>query len=202
MNKFIFEAIFFFVIGITNFANAAEIDRAYYFGNPDVSYPLIIAKNDVATSKINGVIRAKVKDIIDTTSTTMAEGNFNSVALNVDYQIPCNHEGGVLSVILNAYVNFENSAHPSAFCYGLNFNSNTGERIFSSNLNYTPEIVTQKLRNYAAKNGIYFFEDFQGLNEVPQYFYYDDNMHVHFLFQQYEVAPYAVGIIDLDAAIN
>lgn len=200
MNKFIFAAIFFFVTGITNFSSAAEIDRAYYLGNPDVSYPLIIAKNDVATSKINGVIRAKVKEIIDTTSTTMAEGNFNSVVLNVDYQIPCNHAGGVLSVILTAYVNYERSAHPSAFCYGLNFNSATGERIFSSNLNYTPEIVTQKLRNYAAKNGIYLFEDFQELNEVPQYFYYDDNMHVHFLFQQYEVAPYAVGIIDLDAA--
>ena len=200
MNKFIFAAIFFFVTGITNFSSAAEIDRAYYLGNPNASYPLIVTQNAETSTKINTAIRNEVKKILADINTEMEDGIFNAVTFDIDYRIPCNHEGGVLSVILTAYVNYERSAHPSNFCYGLNFNSATGERIFPDELNYTPEIITQKLRNYAANEDFPLNEDFAGFTEIPANFYYDDAMHVHFLFQQYEVAAYAVGIIDLDAA--
>lgn len=206
MRNFIF-AVFFLVLSAANFASAAEIDRAYYLGAPDISYPVVIAKNSTATEKINNVIRAEVKKIIDTANKNLEDGTFNSVTINVDYQIPCNHDGGILSVLLNAYVNYEHSAHPSTFCYGLNFNSDSGVRLTSDTLteiakkptDYTPADITAKLQKYAAQKGFPLNVDFQGLNEVPQNFYFDDNLHVHFVFQQYEVAAYAVGIIDLDA---
>ena len=199
MRNFIL-AVFIFVLSAANFASAAEIDRAYYLGAADISYPVVIAKNSSATEKINSVIRAEVKKILDDTNKNLEDGTFNSVTINVDYQIPCNHDGGILSVILTAYVNYEHSAHPSNSYYGLNFNLNTGERIFSDSLNYTPQAITQKLKNHAAQKGFPLNVDFQGLNEMPTNFYYDDNMHVHFIFNQYEVAAYAVGTIDLDAA--
>ena len=200
--KLILGLIIFLVTATANFASAAEIDRAYYLGTADISYPVVIAKNSSATEKINSVIRAEVKKILDDANKNLADGTFNSVTVNVDYQIPCNHDGGILSVILTAYVNYEHSAHPSNSYYGLNFNSVTGERIFSDSLNYTPQVITQKLKNHAAQKGFYLNADFQELNEVPTNFYYDDNMHVHFIFNQYEVAAYAVGIIDLDMATN
>ena len=201
MRNFIL-AVFIFVLSAANFASAAEIDRAYYLGAPDINYPVVIAKNSSATEKINSVIRAEIKKILDDANKNLADGTFNSVTVNVDYQIPCNHDGGILSVILTAYVNYEHSAHPSNSYYGLNFNLNSGERIFSDSLNYTPQVVTQKLKNHAAQKGFPLNVDFQDLNEVPTNFYYDDNMHVHFIFNQYEVAAYAVGIIDLDMATN
>ncbi len=200
MRKLILTAILFFVIGITNFANAAEVDRAFYLGTPDISYPLIVAKNPAATEKINSVIRAEVKKILDDANAEIENKTFNSVTINVDYQIPCNHNGGILSVILTAYVNYEHSAHPSNSYYGLNFNAITGERIFSDSLNYTPAVVTQKLKNHAAQKGFPLNINDSGLTEVPTNFYYDDDMHVHFIFNQYEVAAYVVGIIDLDMA--
>ena len=200
--KLILGLIIFLVTATANFASAAEIDRAYYLGAADISYPVVIAKNSSATEKINSVIRAEIKKILDDANKNLADGTFNSVTVNVDYQIPCNHDGGILSVILTAYVNYEHSAHPSNSYYGLNFNLNSGERIFSDSLNYTPQVVTQKLKNHAAQKGFPLNVDFQDLNEVPTNFYYDDNMHVHFIFNQYEVAAYAVGIIDLDMATN
>ena len=195
------------MVSITNFANAAEIDRAFYLGDSDISYPLVIAKNPDASIKINSEIRNEIKKFIEETNKQRAEGNFNSVVINVDYEIPCNHENGILSIILNEYVNFENSAHPSSYRRGLSFNSDSGARLTSDTLSeiakneidYTPEELTKKLRAYAAKNNLYLFQDFQRLTKTPEDFYFDDNLHVHFLFQQYEVAPYAVGIIDLDA---
>ena len=199
MKKIFLSLIIFLVTATANLASAAEIDRAYYLGAADISYPVAIAKNPVATQKINSVIRAEVKKILDTTNANIADGTFNSVTVNVDYQIPCNHDGGILSVILTAYINYEHSAHPSNSYYGLNFNSVTGEMIFSDSLNYTPQVITQKLKNHAAQKGFYLNADFQELSAIPENFYYDDDMHVHFIFNQYEVAAYAVGIIDLDA---
>ncbi|MBQ7705136.1 MAG: DUF3298 domain-containing protein [Selenomonadaceae bacterium] len=207
MKKFLMAAIFFVMVSVTNFANAAEIDRAFYLGTPDVSYPLVIAKNADATAKINREIRNEVKKLIEAVNKQMAEGDFNSVVIGIDYEIPCNHENGILSIILNQYVNFENSAHPSSYRRGLSFNSDSGARLTAESLSeiakhgndYTPEILTQKLRAYSEKNNGLLFSDFQRLTKTPDDFYFDDNLHVHFLFQQYEVAPYAVGIIDLDA---
>ena len=207
MKKIILAGIFFILISAANFANAAEIDRAFYFGNPDVSYPLIFTKNEDAAAKINKTIRAEVKKFIDTVNKQMIEGNFNSVNIGVDYRIPCNHENGILSIILTEYVNFEGTAHPSTFQRGLNFNSDSGARLTADTLSeiakhgndYTPAELTRKLRAFSEKNKIYLFSDFQQLNQMPEDFYFDDNLHVHFLFQQYEVAPYAAGIIDLDA---
>ncbi len=207
MQKIILTGIFFIMMSIANFASAAEIDRAFYFGNPDVSYPLVIVKNEDAAIKINKEIRAELKKFIDDVNKQMLEGQFNNVAIGVDYQIPCNHENGILSIILTEYVNFEGSAHPSTFQRTLNFNSDSGVRLTADTLteiakkptDYTPEDITQKLRAYSEKNKLPLFPDFQGLTAIPEDFYFDDNLHVHFLFQQYEVAPYAAGIIDLDA---
>lgn len=207
MKKIILAGIFFLLFSAANFANAAEIDRAFYFGNPDVSYPLVIVKNADAAEKINSEIRAEIKNFIDSVSKQMIEGQFSSVAIGVDYQIPCNHENGILSIILTEYVNFEGSAHPSTYQRGLNFNSDSGVRLMADTLSeiakneidYTPAELTKKLRAYSKKNKLPLFEDFQQLTQTPEDFYFDDNLHVHFLFQQYEVAPYAAGIIDLDA---
>jgi hypothetical protein len=104
-------------------------------------------------------------------------------------------------------VYFEGAAHPFTFKRGLNFNSDSGVRLTADTLteiakkptDYTAADITAKLKIYAKKNNLMLSTDFQKLDKVPEDFYFDDDLHVHFIFQQYEVAPYAVGIIDLDA---
>ena len=203
MRKLFFTLIIFFVTSAANFASAAEIDRVFYFGNAEISYPLVIAKNDDATAKINRVIRAEVKHFID----GLKDSENNIGGVGVDYEIPCNHENGILSIVLTEYVYFEGAAHPLTFKRGLNFNSDSGVRLTSDTLteiakkptDYTPADITAKLKIYSKKNNLPLSTDFQELTAIPEDFYFDDNLHVHFIFQQYEVAPYAAGIIDLDA---
>ena len=199
MKNFIFAGIFFFVLSLTNFASAAEIDRVFYLGNPELSYPLIITEKADAASKINQVIRAEIQALTDSVNKEIVEGNFESVTINSDYKIPCNHSNGILSIILTEYINYEGSAHPSTVQRAFTFNTSTGERIFPNESIYSVANITAKLQAYSAKEGIALYPDFQGLKEIPKDFYFDDNMHAHFIFQQYDVAPYAAGIIDLDA---
>ena len=57
------------------------------------------------------------------------------------------------------------------------------------------------MKAYAKENNLMLYDDFKGLEKLPENFYFDENFHLHVIFQQYEVAPYAVGIIDLDATL-
>ena len=57
--------------------------------------------------------------------------------------------------------------------------------------------MTEKLKIKAAQDGIVLNPDFKGLDAVTQEFYFDDETNLHILFQPYEVAPYAAGVIDL-----
>ncbi len=211
MKKFIL-ALAIFLMSLAN-VEAAEIDSVLYLGNPDVNYPLVILDDKDAAAKINAEIRAEVQRLINTVNETMANGEFTSVVMEIDYRIPCNHKNGLLSIILDQYVNFENSAHPSRYYRTLNFNSSTGKRIWSSSLTeigppidgedyYSPKNITRRLRAYVEKNNIVLFNDFQQLTAIPEEFYFDDATRVHFIFQQGEIAPYAVGIIDLDDGVT
>ena len=196
MKKFIIAAALFL---ITNAASAAQIDSADYLGDININYPVVITENIDANAKINSAIRAEVQRFVDAIEKTARENDLKLAAISVDFSIPCNHTGGIVSVILTEYVNFEMAAHPSTFMRGLNFNSATGERITADSLkNITPEILTEKLKAHAKKNNLYLFEDLAALEKLPEDFYYDDDLNVIFIFQQYEVAPYAVGIIGVN----
>lgn len=205
MKKFI-VALAIFLAGFSN-VQAAQIDTANYLDLDGIFYPVVIVDDANAAAKINSEIRAEVKRFVETIDKQAQENNFEVADIEVDYEIPCNHDGGILSVILTEYVNFEKAAHPSTFRRALNFNSDTGERITADSLSeiakhetdYTPQEVTVKLKSYAKQTGIVLFEEFVQLEKVPEDFYFDDDLNVHFIFQQYEVAPYAAGIIDLNA---
>ena len=89
----------------------------------------------------------------------------------------------------------------------LNFNLSSGELM---GLDYLVEVgdgfqngwlmerLEKKLREKVERKKIFLFEDALPLKELPETFYWDKKLHVHFVFQQYEIAPYAGGIIDVD----
>ena len=191
-------------------ARAAEVVPVNYMGDENLIYPFILTENRDAEKKINAEIDAEIKKFLAGVEETAADGNFSQKTVTINYEIPCNYEFGILSVILIEYVNFRETAHPSIFCRALNFNSDSGQRIFSDSLSeiandengescYSPKNLTLKLKKYAAENNIHLYEDFQELTKIPDDFYFDKDLHVHFIFQQYEFAPYAAGIIEFDA---
>ena len=213
MKKFILAEILFFIIGITNFANAAEvtkdsynnyIEKTYYNNNQDLVYPVVTTLNPVAAEKINREIRKNIQLWIDDIN---KRGGEDVKALSINYETQCNHNGGILSIIFRQYVMIDGAAHPWNLVHTLNFNSDSGERLTVEGLSeiakhgndYTPAEITRRLKVYSKINNRPLRSDFKQLDTIPENFYFDDDLHVHFLFEQQTVAHYAVGIIDLDA---
>lgn len=206
MWKFFFALIIF----LTNFssASAVEISATNYLGDENLIYPFVIVENHEVEKKINTEIFCEVERFLAEVKNTSAETGANVESVTINFEIPCNYEFGILSVILTEYVYFEKAAHPATYRRALNFNSDSGERIFAQILtevadeenesNYSPKNLTIKLKDYAKKNRIPLYRDFQQLTKIPEDFYFDENLRVHFIFQQYEVAPYAVGIIEIE----
>jgi hypothetical protein len=204
MKKLILTGLLFFMMSIANFANAAEIDSAYFNGNSELRYPLVTVKNADAAAKINAEIRKEIKRITDDIYSRAGD---ELKEFSINYEIPCNHKDGILSIILSGYVYIDKAAHPWHLVSCLNFNSDSGVKLTADSLSeiakhgndYTPKELTRKLKIYSKKNNRPLYDYFKQLDEIPETFYFDDNLHVHFLFEEQTVAPYAVGIIDLDA---
>ncbi len=199
----------FVLMTLPQICSAAIIDTALYLGNTNIMYPVIFTGNPEAEGKINSEIRNAVKNFTDGVKAESEE--YGSPAeISVGFSIPCNEENGILSIILEEYVNYEGSAHPMIFQRTLNFNSDSGVRLTVEGLSeiakeefgesaYSPKNITRKLKAFAKSEGIELYPDFKELETVPEDFYFDSNLHVRFIFQKYDVAPYAVGIIDIDA---
>lgn len=209
--KNLFCGVVFLVMAtLFNSAQAVEIVKANYLGNGNLTYPFVVVENPEVSKKINLEIFKEVERFLSGVKKTAAELGVNIESVKINFEVPCNYEFGILSVVLTEYVYFEKAAHPATYRRALNFNFDSGERIFSTSFtrifnykngesDYSPQNLTLKLREYAEENNLELYRDFQCLTKVPEDFYFDENLHVHFIFQQYEVAPYAFGIIEFDA---
>ena len=58
----------------------------------------------------------------------------------------------------------------------------------SAKYNFTPQDVLKKLKAYAVKNNIELNADIENLNIIPQRYYIDEKMNVHFIFAGYEIS--------------
>lgn len=210
------KIFFVLIIFLMNFSTvkAAQIDSAKFNGDDDLNYPVVFTENPEVSEKINAEIQREIKNFLFHVNETAADGKeveeIPIQAVGINFEVPCNNENEILSIILTEYVNYKNAAHPLTYRRALNFNLDSGKRILSDSLSeiaheefgessYSVKNLTRKLKNYAKENKIFLYQDFQQLTKIPDDFYFDENFHVHFIFQQYEVAPYAAGIIEFDA---
>ena len=200
-----FFIIMILALMIPNICGATEIQSTDYEGEFKFTYPSVKVSNVFVANRINQKIREEVKDLFDT-----VKQPDDSVTATMTYEIMCDDKN-ILSVILTEVLYMKGAAHPSTYKRALNFDTRTGKPIRIEDLkkisreyakkDYTPKGITKKLKAYATANNLALYSDFKELEKLPENFYFDENFHLHFIFQQYEVAPYAVGIIDLDATL-
>lgn len=126
----------------------------------------------------------------------------------VDYQVSY-HGERYLSFQRYGYDFIERAAHPTSWELGVTFDLITGEPVDWQKVvapqhraAFTLEKINQALWSTDYGQGHYFFSDFKGLKKLPQNYYLDEQGNVHFVFGQYEIAPYSVGIIDLDMGLG
>ncbi len=188
---------------------AAEIHQELFNGNENLQYPVVKIGDSAVESKINGAIVAEIDRFLTAVYKNAQVNDFEVAGTYTKYEIGSNEAGNtvILSVLLTESSYFKGAAHPSTYLRALNFNLANGELMGINYLlevgeglkeGYLLEKINQKLVEKVEREKLFLFPDALPIKKLPQDFYWDKNLHVHFIFQQYEVAPYAVGIIDVD----
>ena len=188
---------------------AAEIHEDFFNGNESLKYPVVTVGDAAIEKKINGAIIAEIDRFTTAIYRNAQVNGYNVADIWTLYEIGSNQAGNtvILSVLLTECSYFRCAAHPSTYLRALNFNLSSGELMDINYLlevgeglkeGYLKERLEQKLREKVEREKLFLFEDSLPLKKLPDNFYWDENLHVHFIFQQYEIAPYAVGIIDVD----
>lgn len=188
---------------------AAEIHEEIFNGNEDLKYPVVHVADKKVEQKINGAIIAEIDRFLTAVYRNAQVNDFEVAGIYTNYEIGSNEAGNtiILSVLLTESNYFKGAAHPSTYLRALNFNLSSGELMGMDYLlevgeglreGYLLERLNQKLVEKVERENLFLFPEALPLKKLPQDFYWDENLHVHFIFQQYEVAPYAMGIIDVD----
>ena len=198
-----------FVMMLMSSASAATIEANHFNGDERLIYPVVSTGDAAIDRKINVAIIAELDRFL-----TSAYKGAQSIGAQVEdvrtsYKVGSNQSGNtvILSIVMTESQYFKGAAHPATWKRTLNFNTSNGELM---GLDYLTDIgegvsvedlkdrLGRKLREHADREGLFLFEDALPLKQLPEEFYWDENLHVHFIFQNYEVAPYAAGIIDVD----
>ena len=207
MRKFIL--IFALIVFSMQSCLAAEITSARVNDDEKLIYPVVHVGDSAVENKINEEICCEILRFIRETQALEENQNRKALDVRTSYEIGSNEAGNtiILSILITESRYFEGAAHPATYLRTLNFNLSSGEVM---GLDYLVEVgdgfqdghllerLNQKLRGKVERGEIFLFEDALPLKKLPENFYWDKNLHVHFLFNQYEIAPYAAGIIDVD----
>lgn len=188
---------------------AAEIHEEIFNSNEDLKYPVVHAADKKVEQKINGAIIAEIDRFLTAVYRNAQVNDFEVAGIYTNYEIGSNEAGNtiILSVLLTESSYFKGAAHPSTYLRALNFNLSSGEIMGIDYLlevgeglreGYLLERLNQKLVEKVEREKLFLFPESLPLKKLPTEFYWDKNLHVHFIFQQYEIAPYAAGIIDVD----
>ncbi len=178
-------------------ASVAQYEDAHF----KLTYPLAELPDRALQYEINHAIRAEIRRFVDAVCSDMKNGGTISAA--IQYEIKRNDKD-FLSFTLDEYTYAEGAAHGQTYRKGMTFRKRDGRLCTyadvlppKSRSTISVESVEEKLLAAAKAGGYVLYPNFSGLTELPSEFYLDEQDRLHFLFQQYEVAPYAVGIIDV-----
>ncbi len=131
---------------------------------------------------------------------------FNKEAVNgmkmteeKSYTVTLNN-GKYLSFIDQGYIYYDKAAHPTSWKNGVTFDMETGKRVAWQDIIRPEDAKAFSLKNinmkiFTSKHVLSSY--FNGLTELPKNYYLDKNQTIHFIFNQYEIAPYSSGIIDI-----
>ena len=189
--------------------SAATIENAHLNDEETLIYPVVHVADKTVEHKINTAIIAEVDRFVTGVYRNAQVNDFEVGGIYTKFDIGSNEAGNtvILSIIITESCYYKMAAHPSTYLRTLNFNTSSGELMGTDYLTEVGDgfrdgellrLLNEKLKAHAERGNIYLFPDALPLKELPSDFYWDKNLHVHFIFQQYAVAPYAMGIIDVD----
>lgn len=115
-----------------------------------------------------------------------------------DFKVPYN-ANGILSLTIENYVDL-GGAHGMPTILTYNYNSKTGEKLtlgdlFKDGFNYTSFLNNEIKKDISKNKDLYFSgnDGFKGIKEDQDFYITSDGLVI--VFQVYEIAPYASGIV-------
>lgn len=164
----------------------------------DLKYPEMTDGSFLYRARVNSVIETEVKSFVNALQRENRDGRGVSGWMTWEEGI---RSPEWTSFTLTETTYYEKAAHPSPYTKGFIFKGN-GQRVTKKELTaMMPELTVENLNKEVleqtkAKN-IPLYQDFAGIKELPKEFYIGEDGWVHFIFQQYEIAPYSSGMIDI-----
>lgn len=209
MRKIFLMTFLLMILSIQSLCSAAEIYAAQFNGEENLVYPVVKTGDTAIDQKINFVIAKELDSFVTDVYGRLHYDEKDSLRyIDTDYTVTCNEAGGtkILSVIIMESYCYMRAAHPAYIRRAFNFNTATGELMDTNYLTNVGEgipesdfldTLTQKLREQCESRNIKLYNDALPLKKLPEDFYWDEDLNVHFIFQSYDVASYAYGIIDV-----
>lgn len=208
MRKIFLATLFAMMMGLQSFCGAeATIESSCLGGKETIVYPIVHTGNSAVDKKINRVIDGITQNFLMELKTDRREHGINITVESEDFEVKCNGaaNSNILSIIIwQSKYGSNGPTHPTNYSRALTFDLTTGERLTTNDLakfgysdkNTLFQELLIKLRKYAAnKNGMVSVDS---VKTLPENFYFDEDFHLHFLFEQNSIAHYAVGKIDID----
>ena len=110
-------------------------------------------------------------------------------------------KGNLNSVIFIEAVMYKGAAHPITYVKGMTSDREGNQVTLPDLQKRMPGLTVDRLRKETAmqceKRGIMLFDDYH-ISGFPKEFYIGTDNHIYFIFQQYDIAPYASGWIMID----
>ena len=167
-----------------------------------IHYPKIhLAGDGDEARRINRYFRKRAKSSMKNyEKATLPDAKLTS---HVNYLLSY-HGDQFLSFREYGYDYFERAAHPTSWELGVTFSIETGRPVSWQEVlaaegkkAYTLKEINRRLFASSYGKAHAFYYDFKGLTALPKNYYLDEKGTIHFVFGQYEIAPYSSGIIDL-----
>jgi len=172
-------------------------------GDMQMLYPQVtIADHSILSNQINTYFANNAMQAMRNYSEERVKGVHKT--LSEEYALSYYGEN-YLCFSSNGYMYYRGAAHPLSWMDGVTFDLATGNAVPWQKLirnedreDFTLEAINRKILTNQASWRQWLYRDFQGLKELPKIYYLDKEGYIHFIFGQYEIAPYAAGIIDMN----
>ena len=206
MRKIFLATLFALMMSFQSLCGAqATVESSNFGGKEQIIYPIVHTGNAAVDKKINSVIDGLTQNFLMEVKTDRREHGINITVERTNFQVMCNDakKSNVLSIILSQSKYGSNGpAHPTNYAHALTFDLTTGERLTTSDLakfgygdsNSLFQKLSLKLEEFNANRELKASK----VTSLPENFYFDEDFHLHFLFEQNSIAHYAFGAIDID----
>ena len=166
----------------------------------DVKYPVWKGGTPLARARVNSAIEAELYRFY----THLPEDTeFGPTMGYAGWQAGLQKEG-VHSYVLMESTMMARAAHPSHHIVGLNFREDGSKITYADILKILPHQTKEDIRHAIASQtqaeGIPLFPDaLETIHQWPRDFYIGEDGGIYFIFQHYDLAPYAAGWIAIKA---